>query len=209
MIPVDYASHGPQVDALRTDILTTLTGITPHEAAIPMVSAMSGQWLTGPEMDPAYWYASLREPVEFDRAIRVLGEAGHGVFVEASPHPVVIQAIADTLEDRDPVAVGTLRREDGGPERLLTSLAEAYVRGVPVDWTTILGSGTTVDLPTYAFQRPVLARDPRGQALRPAGRRLALPHHLAALRHPPRHHRACALRHLAARRGRPGRARDG
>ncbi|MFF3554924.1 type I polyketide synthase [Streptomyces tsukubensis] len=153
MIPVDYASHGPQVDALREDILTALTGITPQPAAIPMVSAMSGQWLTGPEMDPSYWYASLREPVEFDRAIRILGEAGHGVFVEASPHPVVIQAIADTLEDRDPVAVGTLRRDDGGPQRLLTSLAEAHVRGVPVDWTTILGSGTTVDLPTYAFQR--------------------------------------------------------
>ncbi|TAI40948.1 SDR family NAD(P)-dependent oxidoreductase, partial [Streptomyces tsukubensis] len=152
MIPVDYASHGPQVDALREDILTALTGIVPGEARIPMVSAMSGQWLTGPEMDAAYWYASLREPVEFDRAIRVLGEAGHGVFVEASPHPVVIQAIADTLEDRDPIAVGTLRRDDGGAERLLTSLAEAYVRGVTVDWTTVLSGGNTVDLPTYAFQ---------------------------------------------------------
>ncbi|WP_157997835.1 acyltransferase domain-containing protein [Streptomyces tsukubensis] len=105
-----------------------------------------------PEMDPSYWYASLREPVEFDRAIRVLGEAGHGVFVEASPHPVVIHAITDTLDESDPVTVGTLRREDGGSERLLTSLAEAHVRGVAVDWTTVLDTGTTVGLPTYAFQ---------------------------------------------------------
>ncbi|MEW1548878.1 SDR family NAD(P)-dependent oxidoreductase, partial [Streptomyces tsukubensis] len=153
MIPVDYASHGPQVDALREDILTALTGITPQPAVIPMVSAMSGQWLTGPEMDPSYWYASLREPVEFDRAIRILGDAGHGVFVEASPHPVLLHAITGTLEAGDPVTVGTLRRDDGGPGRLLTSLAEAHVRGVAVDWTTILDTGTPVGLPTYAFQR--------------------------------------------------------
>ncbi|WP_246150110.1 type I polyketide synthase [Streptomyces qinzhouensis] len=152
MIPVDYASHGPQVDELRDDILTALDGITPRPAEIPMVSAMSGDWLSGPEMDAGYWYASLREPVEFDRAIGVLGEAGHGVFVEASPHPVLTSAIADSLEDRDPITVGSLRRDDGNAERLLTSLAEAYVRGVTVDWTTILPGGATVELPTYAFQ---------------------------------------------------------
>jgi NAD(P)-dependent dehydrogenase (short-subunit alcohol dehydrogenase family)/acyl carrier protein len=35
---------------------------------------------------------------------------------------------------------------------LLASLAEAYVQGVAVDWAAVLGGGTTVDLPTYAFQ---------------------------------------------------------
>ncbi|WP_419998927.1 type I polyketide synthase [Streptomyces boninensis] len=153
LIPVDYASHGPQVDELRDDILAALDGIAPGEAQVPMVSAMSGEWLAGPEMDAGYWYASLREPVEFDRAVRVLGEAGHGVFVEASPHPVLVQAIADSLEDRDPIAVGSLRRDDGGTERLLASFAEAFVRGVAVDWAAVLGGGDTVDLPTYAFQR--------------------------------------------------------
>ncbi|WP_455753787.1 type I polyketide synthase, partial [Streptomyces koyangensis] len=153
MIPVDYASHGPQVDELRGDILAALEGIVPGEAGIPMVSALSGEWLAGPELDAGYWYASLRETVEFDRAVRVLGEAGHGVFVEASPHPVLIQAISDSLEESAPVAVGTLRRENGDAERLLSSFAEAYVRGVPVEWSAVLGGGATVELPTYAFQR--------------------------------------------------------
>ncbi|WP_455753006.1 type I polyketide synthase [Streptomyces celluloflavus] len=154
VIPVDYASHSAQVDDLREEILSVLDGIAPREASIPMVSAMTGEVLTGPELDPAYWYASLRETVEFDRAVRVLAEKGHGTYIEVSPHPVLTTAIADSLEERSPVAVGTLRREDGGAERLLTSFAEAYVQGVPVDWTTVLPTtARTVGLPTYAFQR--------------------------------------------------------
>jgi acyl transferase domain-containing protein/acyl carrier protein len=150
MIPVDYASHSAQVDALRDEIVAVLDGITPRTAEIPMISAMTGEWISGPELDPAYWAASLREPVEFERAIRVLGETGHGVFVETSPHAVLTGAIGETLDA--PVAVGTLRRDDGGTRRLLTSFAEAWTRGAGPDWANVL-SGRTVDLPTYAFRR--------------------------------------------------------
>ncbi len=118
-----------------------------------MISAMTGEMVAGPELDAAYWYASLRETVEFDRAIRTLGEKGHGSYIEVSPHPVLTTAIGDSLEDRSPVVVGTLRRDDGGVERLLASLAEGFMRGVAVDWSTVLGGGELVDLPTYAFQR--------------------------------------------------------
>jgi KS-AT-KR-ACP domain-containing polyene macrolide polyketide synthase/pimaricinolide synthase PimS2/candicidin polyketide synthase FscD len=155
VIPVDYASHSAQVDALQDEILRVLSGISPSGARIPMISAMSGEWLAGPEMDAGYWYASLRSTVEFDRAIRGLAEAGHQVFVEVSPHPVVTGAVVDTLdavEAASPVVTGTLRRDDGGPARLIASLAEAWVHGVGVDWTAVLGRGERVDLPTYAFQ---------------------------------------------------------
>ncbi|WP_020499040.1 type I polyketide synthase [Sciscionella marina] len=164
MIPVDYASHSGQVDALREEIFSVLDGISPQQGDVPMVSAMTGEMLSGPELDAEYWFASLREPVEFERAIRTLGESGHGVFVEASPHPVLTTAVTDTLEDADPIVVGTLRRDDGGADRLLASFGEAFVRGVAVDWTTILGSGTTVDLPTYAFQHERYWVQPGGTA---------------------------------------------
>ncbi|MFE0020902.1 type I polyketide synthase [Amycolatopsis sp. NPDC059021] len=167
VIPVDYASHSAQVDALREEILSVLDGITPREAEVPMISAMSGEMLSGPEMDPEYWYASLRETVEFERAIRTLGESGHGVFVETSPHPVLTAAITDTLGD--PVVVGTLRRDEGGAERLLASFAEAFVRGVTVEWAKVLGGGRRVALPTYAFQRERYWPEPAVPASATAG----------------------------------------
>ncbi|MFD7924187.1 type I polyketide synthase [Streptomyces sp. NPDC059740] len=164
ILPVDYASHSAHVDELRADILTALDGIAPHEGHTPMVSAMSGESISGPELDAAYWYASLRETVEFERAVRSLGESGHGVFVEVSPHPVLTGAIGDALEEAAPVVVGTLRRDDGDAVRLLTSFADAYVHGVHVDWPAVLGHGTTVDLPTYAFHRTRYWPEPADQA---------------------------------------------
>ncbi len=51
--------------------------------------------------------------------------------------------------------IGSLRREQGGLERFLCSLADAHVHGVQVDWAALFaGRGARrVSLPTYAFQR--------------------------------------------------------
>ena len=161
-LPVDYASHGPQVEALREEILAVLgDGLSPQPGNVPLVSALTGETVQGPTLDAAYWYASLRGTVQFSRAVEALNDAGHTVFVEVSPHPVLTAAISSTLEQRPnaadaedaPVVVGTLRRRVGGRERLLQSLAEVYTRGVPVDWSAVLTPGAPVDLPTYAFMR--------------------------------------------------------
>ncbi|WUS66855.1 SDR family NAD(P)-dependent oxidoreductase [Kitasatospora sp. NBC_01246] len=159
MVAVDYASHSAQVDRLEAEITEVLAGIAPRRGRIPMVSAMTGETLTGEELDAAYWYGSLRATVHFDRAVRTLAGQGHQVFVEVTPHPVLLGAMNDTLEEVAldsaalPAAVcGTLRRDDGGAQRLLASLAEAFVNGAPVDWRTVLPAAESVELPTYAFQ---------------------------------------------------------
>ncbi|MCC9311976.1 SDR family NAD(P)-dependent oxidoreductase, partial [Kitasatospora sp. RB6PN24] len=161
MVAVDYASHSAQVERLEQEITSVLADVTPRQGRVPMVSAMTGQTLTGEELDAAYWYASLRATVHFDRAVRTLAGQGHRVFVEVSPHPVLLGAMTESLEEATqaagpgavPAAVcGTLRRDDGGAIRLTTSLAEAFVAGAAVDWTAVLPAGERVDLPTYAFQ---------------------------------------------------------
>ena len=181
-LPVDYASHSRQVEEIRQEILSVLDGIAPGPGRVPMVSALTGEFLDGPEAGAGYWYESLRAPVEFDRAVRVLAAAGHGVFVEVSPHPVLTAGITETLEDAGPAGVpvvtGTLRRDDGGPDRWLASLAAVFVRGRAVDWAAVLGAGERVELPTYAF---VHQRYWPG-SLRPAGDVAALG--LGAVGHP-------------------------
>ncbi|MEY9969414.1 acyl transferase domain-containing protein/acyl carrier protein [Streptacidiphilus sp. MAP12-16] len=51
--------------------------------------------------------------------------------------------------------MGTLRRGEGGLERLFASLGEVQVRGVGVDWSAVFADrgARQVELPTYAFQR--------------------------------------------------------
>ncbi|MET9520654.1 type I polyketide synthase, partial [Streptomyces sp. NPDC002994] len=111
-------------------------------------------------LDGGYWYRNLRQRVCFAEAVEALVVDGFGAFIEVSAHPVLTMGVQD-LVDRstagDAVVVGTLRRDEGGLHRVWTSMGEAFVRGVEVDWKaayTSHGLATRrVDLPTYPFQR--------------------------------------------------------
>ncbi|WP_307791424.1 type I polyketide synthase, partial [Streptomyces actuosus] len=157
-VAVDYGSHSTHVEPLRTPVLEALTGLRPRPADTPFRSSVTGDWLDeDTALDAAYWYTNLRETVRFEEAVRGLLAAGHRTFIEVSPHPVVAFGLRETVEDAeaDAVVLGTLRRDQGGLDRFLTSLAEAHAQGVAVDWHSVFaGTGARrVDLPTYAFQR--------------------------------------------------------
>ncbi|WP_107645732.1 type I polyketide synthase [Streptomyces formicae] len=154
-VPVDYASHSPHVERIQTELATLLTGVEPRSAQVPMLSTVTGEWLTGTEVGAEYWYQNLRHTVRFEDATRGLLEHGVGTFIECSPHPVLTFGVRETLDatGRDAIVVGTLRRTDGELDRFLLSAAEAYVEGLPFDWRALVPAGRHVDLPTYPFQR--------------------------------------------------------
>ncbi|MGW0790139.1 SDR family NAD(P)-dependent oxidoreductase [Streptomyces sp. NPDC002911] len=159
-IAVDYASHSPQVDSLRDELLSGLAGIAPVAGRVPLMSTVECAWLDGDTLGAEYWVRNLREPVRFSAAVQELLAAGYTNFVECSPHPVLTAAVADTAEEAAVTGVfttGSLRRDDGGLERFLSCLAETYVRGAPVRWAGFLPEGIEPwpahELPTYAFQR--------------------------------------------------------
>ncbi|MDG5805268.1 SDR family NAD(P)-dependent oxidoreductase [Streptomyces ossamyceticus] len=155
-IEVDYASHSAEMDPLRAQLNDALAGLRPARARVRMYSTLEADWLEGPELDADYWFRNLRGTVRFAPAVQALAEAGFTTFVETSPHPVLTAAVQEVLDEADGgLVVGSLRRDDGGLDRLLLSLGEAHVQGLPVDWSAALpGEGTpAADLPTYAFQR--------------------------------------------------------
>ncbi|MEU8825668.1 type I polyketide synthase [Streptomyces sp. NPDC048636] len=157
-LPVDYASHSAHVEGVRDGLLTALDGVAATTARVPLYSTVTGERLDTATMDAAYWYRNLRETVRFDTAVRSLVQHGHRVFLEVSPHPVLTVPVQDIAEDTgaaDTLVTGTLRRDEGGPRRALTSAAELWVHGTPVDWRMVYeGSGARrIDLPTYPFQQ--------------------------------------------------------
>jgi polyketide synthase 7 len=154
---VDFAAHSPHVERIRDELADILADVTPLDGKVPFFSTTLGEWAATDTLDAAYWYRNLREPVEFDRAVRTLAERGFETFVEVSPHPVVstwLQASPDS------VVVSTLRRDDGGLDRFLLSLGELHVRGVRVAWGPAFSGARRVDLPTYVFQRKNYWLDP-------------------------------------------------
>ncbi|MEV6166593.1 SDR family NAD(P)-dependent oxidoreductase, partial [Streptomyces sp. NPDC051954] len=155
-VAVDYASHTRHVEDIRDTLAEKLDGIIAQAPVVPFYSTVTGEWVRDAGvLDGDYWYRNLRSQVGFGPAVAELIRQGHGVFVEVSAHPVLVQPITEIVYDTpDAVVTGSLRREDGGLRRLLASMAELFVRGIPVDWARMLPAGigsAGVDLPTYAF----------------------------------------------------------
>jgi acyl transferase domain-containing protein len=136
VVRVDYPSHSAQVERVGPALRAGLSGITFGPARVPFYSAVHGGRVDTGTLGSGYWYDNLRHTVRFEEATRALLDAGVRTFVEVSPHPVLAGAVRRTAEDAATVT-GTLRRGDGGPDRLLASLAEAWVAGVPVRWDTV------------------------------------------------------------------------
>ncbi|MFL6129875.1 MAG: type I polyketide synthase, partial [Mycobacteriales bacterium] len=158
-VPVDYASHSAHVEAIEVELREQLASITPRSGEVPFYSTVEGQFVDTAALDAGYWYRNLRGRVGFESAVRALVDTGANCFVEASPHPVLTMAVEQTIDALDAAdrvtVLGSLRRDEGGPERFAASLAEAHVGGMGVDWAGFYaGTGARrVDLPTYAFQR--------------------------------------------------------
>ncbi|MFJ9752639.1 SDR family NAD(P)-dependent oxidoreductase [Streptomyces chartreusis] len=155
LISVDYASHSPQVAVIENELREILADICPQPASLPFFSTVTADWIHTGQLDGAYWYQNLRNPVQFMAAIDELHRQGHDAFIEVSPHPLMTPGIKEILADtvRATMATGTLHRGEGGLDRFTRSLAEAYSRGLQVDWAPLVASANRVALPTYPFQR--------------------------------------------------------
>ncbi|MEV5246590.1 type I polyketide synthase, partial [Streptomyces werraensis] len=151
-VPVDYASHSAHVERIEAELLDVLAPVTPRAGWVPFYSTVDAALVDTAGLDAGYWYRNLRCTVRFEETVRLLAGRGFGAFVECSAHPVLAMAVQETA---DVAAVGSLRRDEGSLERLLSSAAELFVHGTPVDWAALFeGTGARhVDLPTYPFQR--------------------------------------------------------
>src|SRR5690606_27366031 len=165
-IPVDYASHSTHVERIQDELHDLLAGIEPQRSEISFFSSLEGDWIEDTTaLDATYWYRNLREPVLFGPAVEKLKNEGHLFFVETSPHPVLLMALPD-----DVIGIGSLRRDEGGPDRLLLSAGEGWTSGLAIDWASLFANtgAKRVDLPTYAFQRERYWLDSVPAARRPA-----------------------------------------
>ncbi|MDN0195764.1 type I polyketide synthase [Streptomyces sp. S.PNR 29] len=157
IVAATVPTHCALVDPLRERLLELLAPVRPRTGTVPLYSTVTGGLLDTATMDADYWYDNTRAPVLFEPVVRTLLAEGHSAFVESSAHPVLAMAVEQTVDATGVpgVVVESLRRDEGGLGRMLTSLAKAHLGGIRVDWPTVFaGTGArTVDLPTYAFQR--------------------------------------------------------
>jgi acyl transferase domain-containing protein/NADPH:quinone reductase-like Zn-dependent oxidoreductase len=155
-VDVPFAAHSPQVDSLREDLLHSLAGLGPKPADVVIHSTVLSQDVDGSGFDAEYWVRNFREPVRFAQAVRDTGARKRMLYIEISPHPVLLPALEECMESYGVggSAVGSLRR--GQPElpALLAALGFLYTSGHPVRWERLYGpEARLVSLPTYPWSR--------------------------------------------------------
>ena len=136
-IAVSYAAL-TGVEALRDELLEGVAGIEPR--AGEALSVLDGDGRPGGHRGDGR-RVLVPQPAP-DGAVRARG-AGDGAGGDrhadrGRPHPVLTAPALETLESElgdagEAAALGSLRRDEGGLDRFVGSLAEAHVHGVQVD----------------------------------------------------------------------------
>lgn len=155
------AAHTPGLSVDATSLHTGTAAIAPAPATVPFYSSVTGGEFDTTGLDGAYWLRNITSEIRFETAVRALWTAGHHVFLEVGPHPVLLGGVQETLEDigagsvadASSGVVGTQRRGQDGVTEWLTAMAQLYVRGVAVDWAAFFRGrdGRRIALPTYPF----------------------------------------------------------
>ncbi|CLM38981.1 phenolpthiocerol synthesis type-I polyketide synthase PPSB [Mycobacterium tuberculosis] len=141
-VNIEVAPHNPAMDALQPAMRSELADLTPRPPTIGIISTTYADLHTQPIFDAEHWATNMRNPVRFQQAIASAGSGADGAyhtFIEISAHPLLTQAIADTLEDAHRptksaakyLSIGTLQRDADDTVTFRTNLYTADIAHPP------------------------------------------------------------------------------
>ncbi len=168
---LDYAFHGPTMDATEQHLRASLGGLRSSPPTVPFVSTVTGGLIGERPLDADYWWANVRQPVLFATATRYLRDEDFDVFVEIGPHPVLSGYIRRiTASDGPTAVVATLRRKQDGPGAIRATMAALIAAGAAGDEKRYFPHpGRVVDVPPYPWQREHYWQGTAGQWVRSSG----------------------------------------
>ncbi|MBF8187057.1 KR domain-containing protein [Nonomuraea sp. K274] len=160
MLPGEHAFHTDMMRALDPALTELASGIELRPPRIPLLSNVTGRWLTDDEArDPGYWARHTYRPVQFADCLEQVWSLSLPVVVELGPgrglgtlavqHPRRASVEAATTLHTMP---GRLD-DSGDEETLLRALGRLWLCGVQPHWAGVAGPARRVILPTYPFQR--------------------------------------------------------
>ena len=118
-VNIEVAPHNPAMDALQPAMRSELADLTPRTPSIPIISTtyedLGAHLVSGLSFDAEHWATNMRNPVHFQQAITAAATDHHN-FIEISAHPLLTQAILETLHTVQHgskyASVGTLQRDN-------------------------------------------------------------------------------------------------
>ncbi len=150
------AGHSRHMDEVCGELRERLRDLCPQKLRCPMLSTVDGEWLEGEQLGAEYWARNLRQRVEFERSARRMLREGYGWYLEVGPHPqlkAALESCADA-EQRRPVLLHSLRREQAERREMMEALTQLYSLGRSLRWRALYPhSYPVISLPLYPWNR--------------------------------------------------------
>ncbi|MGY6650653.1 SDR family NAD(P)-dependent oxidoreductase [Amycolatopsis sp. TRM77291] len=165
-LTVSHAFHSARMEPMLAEFRWAARVVSYSAPRIPIVSDVTGRILGTEEItSPEYWVRHVREPVRFADGVGRLSALGVSAFFELGPD-AVLSGLGPACADQADF-VPAVKADRPEVAALMTALGRLHTRGVPLDWSAVLPEASTVELPTYAFQRKRFwldDREPAGNA---------------------------------------------
>ncbi|MBJ7339970.1 beta-ketoacyl synthase N-terminal-like domain-containing protein [Mycolicibacterium sp.] len=158
-VRTSHGFHSRSMDAVLAPFAEYLSTVALHAPRIPMLSNVTGTWMTDEEAtDPQRWARHVRSTVRFADDVAALLTDPHRVLVEVGPGGSLTgSAVRQPGWSETHRAVRLMRhplqsRDDR--DVFLLGMGQLWSAGVDVDWTPRHGEcAQRVTLPGYAFAR--------------------------------------------------------
>ncbi|MCP4805180.1 MAG: SDR family NAD(P)-dependent oxidoreductase, partial [Proteobacteria bacterium] len=155
-LTVSHAFHSALMEPMLLEFTEVASKLSFSAPTIPFISDHDGSVLDGDRVkDPLYWRDHVRQAIRFTDAMAGMDEQGIQLFLEIGPQPVLTGMGRRCLPDSDAVWLPSLRKGRDDQKMMLTSVAEASVNGVGVDWVGFEGERATrkLDLPVSPMNK--------------------------------------------------------
>ena len=164
LLSVPFGYHSPAMTPLLDDLTAVAKRITLSAPIIPVVSNVLGA-VVMPGNDtvfsPEYFSRHCREPVQFDKGVRMLAANSTispvDVWMEIGPHTSTLPMLrSNPVLSKESLFLGSLKRHQEPWATLATSLSQLYSFGANLHWREVfahINSVSCVSLPSYPFSK--------------------------------------------------------
>ncbi|MDJ0797465.1 MAG: SDR family oxidoreductase [Calothrix sp. MO_167.B12] len=154
-LTVSHAFHSPLMSPILAEFDQVAAQVKFNLPQLKLISNVTGELATEEITTSKYWCDHLRQPVQFVTSMSTLEQQGIDVLVEIGAKPILLGMGRQCLPEHQGLWLPSLRPGQEDWQQILTSLAELYLHGVPINW---LGfdqdfARHRLPLPTYPFQR--------------------------------------------------------
>lgn len=159
-VRTSHAFHSRLMDSMIPEFTGFMSRLTMHEPQIPLLSNLTGTWLSANEAaNAATWARQVRATVRFADELDVLLAEPNRVLVEVGPGgTLTASAMRHPAWSSGHRAVRLMRhhaQNRSDRDTFLLAVGQLWSAGIDVDWTPLQGVGRPqlVSLPGYPFER--------------------------------------------------------